>query len=530
ILYDDLVEEIRILQRNERESQKDNAALRRHNTRLKNEKGKILQEKAEILQEKTDIEIKEQNTRRLLNRQYELRDEKAQKWEKEKLRHRIMFEEQDKKHEADLQEEDETRKELLDQMTKLKQGIASSSRLDGQIADETFRETMSCTFVAIKDCFWGILRKKPFSINVKLAECHENLDKYVPDHRDNTKDDRLQLCISTVAGVLVDIVSWDTVFGWPHNERLEAATKFWKHMPEPHDPKLQRKIKQWLALTKEILTDSDQQSMECAEQFILDYALEESQRLLEGVTDMVLTDNVLAELSDAMSPFLQVFRLLQYQRCPYTFEMLPAADEDEWNRFDPTEMEGMFGEKTGLIKASLFPQLCRLEMGGQDDALSRTVVCKARVAVAPVNLDTDNDTDKETDFAETTEDIQASVTETINFPEELQRDVLERMRQADVEMTVSVDDMEDSLVDVNTATIVDTPVEEDIMVVSEEVTAEIEVEVEVEIESESGRVEGKVEESKPERVEIKVEEIEYEKIVQDSFDEEDEIEGMDLST
>jgi hypothetical protein len=136
---------------------------------------------------------------------------------------------------------------------------------------------------------------------------------------------------------------------------------------EPHDPKLQRKIKQWLALTKEILTDSDQQSMECAEQFILDYALEESQRLLEGVTDMVLTDNVLAELSDAMSPFLQVFRLLQYQRCPYTFEMLPAADEDEWNRFDPTEMEGMFGEKTGLIKASLFPQLCRLEMGGQDD-------------------------------------------------------------------------------------------------------------------------------------------------------------------
>jgi hypothetical protein len=161
--YDDLVEEIRILQRNERESQKDNAALRRHNTRLKNEKGKILQEKAEILQEKTDIEIKEQNTRRLLNRQYELRDEKAQKWEKEKLRHRIMFEEQDKKHEADLQEEDETHKELLDQMTKLKQGIASSSRLDGQIADETFRETMSCTFVAIKDCFWGILRKKPFS-------------------------------------------------------------------------------------------------------------------------------------------------------------------------------------------------------------------------------------------------------------------------------------------------------------------------------------------------------------------------------
>lgn len=131
---------------------------------------------------------------------------------------------------------------------------------------------------------------------------------------------------------------------------------------------------------------------------------------------------------------------------------------------------------------------------------------------------------------ETTENIQASVTETINFPEELQRDVLERMCQADVEMTVSVDDMEDSLVDVNTATIADTPVEEDIMVVSEEVTAEIEVEVEVEIESESGRVEGKVEESKPERVEIKVEETEYDKIVQDSFDEEDETEGMDLST
>ncbi|THX23850.1 hypothetical protein D6D10_10241 [Aureobasidium pullulans] len=518
--------------------EKGNTALKRNNTRLKNQKD-------DLLQAKTEAENKGQKTKALLDRQRELRNEKAQKQKKEKLRHHIMLEEQAKNHEAILEEEDIKTKELFSQMTKLKQNIAasSSSRLDNQITDERFRETMSYTFVAIKDCFWVILRKSPYNIEVKLAEYREDLDKLLPNHQDNTKEDRLHVCISIVASLLVEIINFGSVFGWPFNDRLEAATRLWHLMPEPRDSKFQKKIKQWLSLTRDILTDSDRESMKDAEQFVLEDALSELQRRLEGLTDMKVTKSILDELSDAISPFLQVFCMLAYQRCEYTLEMVPAATEGQYGCFDPAEMEGMLGEKTGVIKASLFPLLCRLEMSGQDDTLSRTVIYKAKVAVAPQAPDTENDTDRETNFEETTGSVQASVTETMNFPEELQRDVLERMRQADVEMSVSVDErMRTGLVDVDTATIVDAPVKEDITVVSEEVTAEIEVEVEVEIESESGRVEGKVEESKPERVEIKVEEseperveikveeTEYEKIIQDSFDEEDETEGMDLST
>ncbi|THY00818.1 hypothetical protein D6D03_06230 [Aureobasidium pullulans] len=543
--------------------EKGNTALKRNNTRLKNQKD-------DLLQAKTEAENKGQKTKALLDRQRELRNEKAQKQKKEKLRHHIMLEEQAKNHEAILEEEDIKNKELFSQMTKLKQNIAASSRLDNQITDERFRETMSYTFVAIKDCFWVILRKSPFSkwlysfrgswltpsttdIEVKLAEYREDLDKLLPNHQYNTKEDRLHVCISIVASLLVEIINFGSVFGWPFNDRLEAATRLWHLMPEPRDSKFQKKIKQWLSLTRDILTDSDQESMKDAEQFVLEDALSELQRRLEGLTDMKVTKSILDELSDAISPFLQVFCMLAYQRCEYTLEMIPAATEGQYGCFDPAEMEGMLGEKTGVIKASLFPLLCRLEMSGQDDVrnakdcskgtLSRTVIYKAKVAVAPQAPDTENDTDRETNFEETTGSVQASVTETMNFPEELQRDVLERMRQADVEMSVSVDEpMKTGLVDVDTATIVDAPVKEDITVVSGEVTAEIEVEVEVETESESGRVEGKVEESKvegveikveesePERVEIKVEETEYEKIIQDSFDEEDETEGMDLST
>jgi hypothetical protein len=65
-------------------------------------------------------------------------------------------------YEALLKAEKEKYQELSDQALGLKQRVAASSRVDNQITDETLREAMSCAFVAIKDCFWNVLRKQKF--------------------------------------------------------------------------------------------------------------------------------------------------------------------------------------------------------------------------------------------------------------------------------------------------------------------------------------------------------------------------------
>lgn len=123
-------------------------------------------------------------------------------------------------------------------------------------------------------------------------------------------------------------------------------------------------MKQWLSLTKEILTDIDQESWDAAQELLLKYVLDESQKIIEDWTDLRIDETIREELSEAVEPLLQTLCMVEYQKWQFTFELIPAMDEEERTSFDPAEMEGMFAEKTGWVKASIFPQLCRLE---QDD-------------------------------------------------------------------------------------------------------------------------------------------------------------------
>ncbi|CAD0107711.1 unnamed protein product, partial [Aureobasidium uvarum] len=276
---------------------------------------------------------------------------------------------------------------------------------------------MSCAYTAIHDCFYGVLRRKDIKqraardsvsrpttysgdIDVTLAEWQEDLEAYLPDLRDNTTKDKLHLCIATVAWILVVAVNRELVFGSPYTEQIEAATICWEKMPgectrqnasragkepnhavEPQNSETRRKVTQWLSLTREILTDKDRESMDSARGYILEDVLDRAQEFLEALTDFIISDEIREELSEALAPFLGTMCMLPYQRWQYSFEMVCAVNEEFYTSFDPMEMEGMYTEKTGWIKASLFPQLCRLEGSGRDEDFTRTVICKARVAV-----------------------------------------------------------------------------------------------------------------------------------------------------
>jgi hypothetical protein len=110
--------------------------------------------------------------------------------------------------------------------------------------------------------------------------------------------------------------------------------------------------------------------MDIARATLLDEVLNKSQELLEGLTDLRISDSIRDELSEALAPFLETMCMLPYQRWQYTFDMVRAVDEEDWIPLDPAEMEGQFGEGTGWVKASLFPQLCRIQYDGPDEVSS----------------------------------------------------------------------------------------------------------------------------------------------------------------
>jgi len=110
--------------------------------------------------------------------------------------------------------------------------------------------------------------------------------------------------------------------------------------------------------------------MDSAKEALLEEVLDKLQELLEGLTDMEITNSIRDELSLALTPFLDTMRMLPYQKWLYTFDMVRAFDEGDWTPFSPAEMEGRLGEETGWVKASLFPQLCRIKWVGPDEVSS----------------------------------------------------------------------------------------------------------------------------------------------------------------
>lgn len=147
--------EVQLMKEHQEILQKDNTRLQRSNTRLKNQKAKTQEENA-------TAENSASKTQDELDKLKKAVTARAQERLQEKEQYEIALNSQRNTYEAMLREEGERYEELLRQTMKLKQNVAASSRLDNQIGDERFRETMGCAFVAIKDCFWSIARKGRF--------------------------------------------------------------------------------------------------------------------------------------------------------------------------------------------------------------------------------------------------------------------------------------------------------------------------------------------------------------------------------
>lgn len=166
----------------------------------------------------------------------------------------------------------------------------------------------------------------------------------------------------------------------------------------------QKEMKQWLALTDDILTRNNSKSMDRAKEASLNHILDNMKKVLEAATTLEFTDAIRRTLSNAISPHLETLRMLHFQEWEYNLRMQSTSYEDGPVPFHRGEMEGMFYEEKGFVKAVLFPQLRRLEEGSGDDdevmyryqqvetLLTRvqddeyTVICKARVAA----MDTEN--------------------------------------------------------------------------------------------------------------------------------------------
>ena len=124
---------------------------------------------------------------------------------------------------------------------------------------------------------------------------------------------------------------------------------------------MQKLQRQWLALSDDILNQVDQEAMILAKRNVLAHSMDLIQNALEDATTLTITEGILKDLEEAIGPFLETMQMLSFQRWQYNLDMLCLPPAGYSAVLDPTEMEGMFGETSGLVRASIFPQLSRID-------------------------------------------------------------------------------------------------------------------------------------------------------------------------
>ncbi|KAI5253725.1 hypothetical protein E4T42_02758 [Aureobasidium subglaciale] len=297
---------------------------------------------------------------------------------------RKLLEDRDDLQERLAKETEKTQRAHVNLDFKVKQSIATSTRLDKQLGDETFRKAMDQIYEKFRDCFLVVRRRQEFDIRTRPRNesLEKFLSKHVPSWRENNADVRLHVCISFVSRVLTQFVNSKFVFGMPNEDLINATWRAWTALAEgPQTSRSQRDVKRWMVMTSTVLTNNHQELMLQARQDSLNFMLDTMKQDLEAATTMDFTDAIRRRLSDAISPHLTTLRLLHFQEWKYKFNMVTASRKGEPVRFSRARMDGMFWEESGYVQASLFPQLCRLEEDEEDEGETYTVVCKARVAV-----------------------------------------------------------------------------------------------------------------------------------------------------
>lgn len=235
--------------------------LREKNEILKKERRSLKQANTRMKKQKENLKKTKKETKGALQMKYKVTEKAAQKLQEKNEQYKVQLEEKDRQLEEQNQQleeqkqqmeaDEEDYKKLSDQNLGLMKHIAVSSRVDNRMSDETILEAMGYTYTAISDCFYGVIRRKsrgqPISehleskpatysrvIDVNLADWQDDLNTYVPDHRDNTNKDKLHLCIATVGWVLTTVVKKEWVFGYPCTDQIEAATSCWNHLPREY--------------------------------------------------------------------------------------------------------------------------------------------------------------------------------------------------------------------------------------------------------------------------------------------------------
>lgn len=141
------------------------AASREMNQRLSREITTLKSRNTKLNNQKEAVEESLQTMEKDLEKQSRMTDARTKKMKKAQDQIQLLLDkpcDQCENYEGMLKAEEERYQELSDHALRLKQKVAASSRVDNQISDETIREAMSCAFVAIKDCFWGVHRKHKF--------------------------------------------------------------------------------------------------------------------------------------------------------------------------------------------------------------------------------------------------------------------------------------------------------------------------------------------------------------------------------
>ncbi|KAH8811754.1 hypothetical protein F5884DRAFT_855092 [Xylogone sp. PMI_703] len=276
-----------------------------------------------------------------------------------------------------------TVRSLQSQVAGLKSFVSTSSKMDEQVADEAFGESMQKLGNGLQNWVITNFRRAKIDVGKASDEAKDELLQLVPTYADIVAISKIHLIMSIVSRLFIEFIFNPYFVG--------LTTEQEKHLKDVEQLisgyGTTESLNQWRSNTLAMLRKGGLEKMQKETTTVVDSLVDRINHVMDSISDIKKSEARDQPLRAMIINAIDLSRLLRVQKAVFSI-IMPLIEGHQRTVFDAESMEDIGGEDEDTLQEKeilcvTFPGVVKIGDENGEHTHLRNVVAKAKVLCAP---------------------------------------------------------------------------------------------------------------------------------------------------
>ncbi|RFU31989.1 hypothetical protein B7463_g4391, partial [Scytalidium lignicola] len=279
---------------------------------------------------------------------------------------------------GELKGMESTIRSLQGQVAGLKSFVSTSSKMDEQVADEVFGESMRKLGNGLQNWVITNFRRAKIDVGKASEEVKEELLELIPTYEAIAATSRIHLIQSIVSRLFVRFI-FESYFVGLSDEQADQLKNVEKLMSGFGSTE---SLNQWRSITLVMFRKGGLEKMEKETAAVMEKLVYQINHIMDSISDVQKSEARDQPLKAMITNAIDLSRLLRIQKAVFSIVM-PSIEEHQRTMFDVESMEDIGGEDEDTLQEKeifcvTFPGIVKIGDENGEHTHLRNIVAKAK--------------------------------------------------------------------------------------------------------------------------------------------------------